>query len=150
MRPRVARRHQPSSRGGVLPHHHLAAGRLGGAAGLARWVRSDDGSASIWLLAIGLAIVLLGAGLATAGAASVTRHRAEAAADLAALAAADQVPAGPATACRRAQLVATANSAHVTACRLDDFDAIVTVTVPMPVPFTYLGTATAASRAGPS
>ncbi len=104
----------------------------------------------MWLLAVGLVLVLLAAGMATAGAASVTRHRAEAAADFAALAGAAQVLSGAAAACARATTVATANGAKLTVCRLDYYDVIVTVRVAMPGPFARFGAATATSRAGPA
>jgi secretion/DNA translocation related TadE-like protein len=104
----------------------------------------------VWLLAVGLAVLLLAAGMAAAGAASVTRHRAEAAADFAALAAAAQALSGAPVACARAATVATANGAKLTACRLDYYDAIVTVRLAMPGPLARFGSATATSRAGPA
>lgn len=112
--------------------------------------RGEAGGASVWLLAVGLVVVLLAAGMAAAGAASVTRHRAEAAADFAALAAAAQALSGAAAACARATTVAAANGATLTACRLADYDAIVTVRLPMPGPLARFGAATATSRAGPA
>jgi secretion/DNA translocation related TadE-like protein len=117
---------------------------LGGTRRLSHFC-DDQGSASIWLLGIGLAVVLLGAGLAFVGSAGVVRHRAEVAADLAALAGAERALSGVAIACRRAGVVAAANSGQVVACRLDDYDAIVAVSV------SFLGmTAVATSRAGPA
>jgi hypothetical protein len=69
----------------------------------------DRGSASVWAVA-GVAVImtvfLVGLHL---GAAVIARHRAEAAADLAALAAAARAVEGAEPACRRAREVATAS-----------------------------------------
>ncbi len=63
------------------------------------------------------------------GAAVVARHRAQAAADLAALAAAARLAAGPATACARAKVVAREMRTSPTGCAVDDLDVVVTVEV---------------------
>ena len=75
------------------------------------------------------------------GSAVVARHRGQAAADLAALAAAAQLPDGVAAACRRASVIAQAMSAVVIDCAVDDLDVVVTVAA---------GKARAAARAGPA
>jgi secretion/DNA translocation related TadE-like protein len=109
----------------------------------------DRGSASVWLLAVGL--ILLSAGLSGGllGAAHVARHRAQAAADLAALAGAARAVEGPAAACARAAELVTANGGRLAGCRLDGFDLTVTVEV-APAGSAGLGrVATAAARAGP-
>ncbi len=75
------------------------------------------------------------------GGAVVARHRAQAAADLAALAAAAALPAGGDVACARADRVAAAmTSAVAVDCQVDGLDVIITVT---------LGPARAVARAGP-
>lgn len=82
---------------------------------------SDRGSASIWVLA-GAALVLLAAFVfAVRATATLARHRAQAAADLAALAAAGQVGVGP-DPCRVAADVARANAAVLHTCRVDYAD----------------------------
>jgi secretion/DNA translocation related TadE-like protein len=86
-------------------------------------------------------------GVAHLGAAVVARHRAQAAADLAALAAAARVPAGPEAACAQADAVARAMRAHTAGCLLDDLDVVITVEVP--TAGGRWGTARAAARAGP-
>ncbi|MBP0456500.1 Rv3654c family TadE-like protein [Streptomyces montanisoli] len=63
------------------------------------------------------------------GEAVVARHRAEAAADLAALAAADRAPAGRTAACRGARTVAGAQGARLVRCVLDGQVAEVTAAV---------------------
>jgi secretion/DNA translocation related TadE-like protein len=75
------------------------------------------------------------------GTAVIARHRAQAAADLAALAAAARLPAGAGAACGQASLIANAMAVRVADCAVDDLDVVVTVTA---------GRARAAARAGPS
>lgn len=93
-----------------------------------------------------LVIVTLGGVLI--GSAVAARHRAQSAADLAALAAAARVAAGPAAACGEARALAAAVHVDVQACAVEQLDVIVTVAVPVGG---RIGTrATAAARAGPA
>jgi secretion/DNA translocation related TadE-like protein len=82
------------------------------------------------------------------GSAVVARHRAQAAADLAALAAAARLAAGPATACAQAKVVAREMRTSTTGCAVDDLDVVVTVEVRLGVG--RWGSAGAAARAGPA
>ena len=92
-------------------------------------------------------LVTVTLGGALIGSAVVARHRAQSAADLAALAAAARVAAGPAVACGAAQAVASAVHAMVRGCDVDQLDVIVTVAVRVGG---RIGTeASAAARAGP-
>ena len=68
-------------------------------------------------------------GSAYLGAAVVARHRAQGAADLAALAAAARVPGGAESACAQATAVARAMRAGVTGCVVDDLDVVITIEV---------------------
>jgi secretion/DNA translocation related TadE-like protein len=79
------------------------------------------------------------------GLAVVARHRAQAAADLAALGAAAQLPAGAEAACGRAGLLARKMRADEIHCRIQGLDVVVTVEVAVG----RGGTARAAARAGP-
>jgi secretion/DNA translocation related TadE-like protein len=81
------------------------------------------------------------------GAAVIARHRAEAAADLAALAAAGLAVEGAEAACRRAGEVAAAMGGTVTSCRLVGWDALVEARVPVAVTAPGIGIDTAAGRA---
>ena len=90
------------------------------------------------LIAVLVTIALAGVQL---GGAVVARHRAQAAADLAALAAATALPGGPAAACRQALGVTTAMGALLQGCDVDRLDVVLTVS---------LGRARAAARAGPA
>lgn len=96
-----------------------------------------------------MVVVLLSvtAGSAYLGAAVVARHRAQAAADLAALAAAADVPAGPEAACARANAVAHAMRVATAECAVDDLDVVVTIEAGLAVG--RWGKARAAARAGP-
>ncbi len=74
-------------------------------------------------------LVMVALGGAWLGSAVVARHRAQAAADLAALAAAVRLPAGAIAACREAWVVADAMRATVSGCDIDRLDVVVTVTI---------------------
>lgn len=111
--------------------------------------RSERGSATV--LAAGLLGVLLCLGLAALLLASavIASHRARAAADLAALAAAGAVLRGQAdgAVCQVAAAVARDNSARLASCARDGSSVRVTVTVRPAVG--RLGDATARARSGP-
>jgi secretion/DNA translocation related TadE-like protein len=82
------------------------------------------------------------------GSAVIARHRAQAAADLAALAAAGRLAEGADAACAQASVVAQAMRTAVTQCVVEDLDVVVTVEAP--VALGVWGPARAAARAGPS
>lgn len=82
-----------------------------------------------------------------ASAAVLSRHRAQAAADLAALAAARRLAEGPDVACREASALAAVMGARVHHCTVERLDVVVTAGVAMAGPFG--GEARAAARAGP-
>lgn len=82
------------------------------------------------------------------GSAVIARHRAQAAADLAALAAARDVPAGLAVACRDAVVLSAAVGALVVSCALDGLDIVVEVQVDSAARFG--GAARASARGGPA
>jgi secretion/DNA translocation related TadE-like protein len=114
-----------------------------------RTMTPDRGSGSIWLLAMA-ALLTVAAFLAAAVAGAITvRHRAAAAADLAALAAAGTAAAGR-PACPMADRVAHANGATLTECHVDGLVVNVTTTV---TPSGWLGgfgiSSVRSARAGP-
>lgn len=84
------------------------------------------------------------------GSAVIARHRAQAAADLAALAAAAQLAGGQAAACDRAAALAGQMGAQIHACTVDGLDVVVTVDVVSSVRIPHAGPARAAARAGPA
>ncbi len=99
-------------------------------------------TASALVLAAGLLATVLSAAV-------LTRHRAEAAADLAALAAADAALQGRAAACARAGRVAAAGNAILVSCTLANVTAQVVVKVPGRGVLGRLPPVSARSRAGP-
>lgn len=97
-----------------------------------------------------LALLAITVGGVYVGSAVVARHRAQAAADLAALAAAGRLALGAEAACARAADVAHAMQTAVASCTVEDLDVVVTVEVG--VVLGRLGTvaARAVARAGPA
>lgn len=115
--------------------------------------RAIDGDSGVGtVLAVGIVAVLSSALLVSAalGAAVLARHRAAAAADLAALAAADRsVGRTDGLPCAAAARVAAVNDAVLTGCRVAaDGSVSVQVTVALPPPWRRLGTTRAQARAG--
>ena len=109
---------------------------------------SDDAGAATVLAAVLIAaLVTITLGGIWLGAVEVARHRAQAAADLAALAAASRLSLGPDTACRHASQLAATMRAAVRDCDVEELDVVVTVTVRTGG---LMGEARAASRAGPA
>lgn len=84
------------------------------------------------------------------GAAVIGRHRAQAAADLAAVAAATSLADGAAAACAQASAIAHTMEAAVTRCDIEGLDVVVTVDVPVSVGRLAVGPARAVARAGPA
>lgn len=104
--------------------------------------RLGDDTGSATLIAVAMIAVLLAitVGGFYLGSAVVARHRAQAAADLSALAAASALAQGVEAACSRAALIANAMNVAVTDCTVDNLDVVITIQV---------GKARAAARAGP-
>lgn len=109
---------------------------------------ADEGSATVGVLAVGLALVLMALSFAMAGAAAVARHKAQAAADLAALGGALRAWEGEHAACRRAADITVRNGARMTSCRTDGLDVVIEVEVAVSG-IDAVGAARAAARAGP-
>ena len=98
------------------------------------------------MMAVLLAIT---AGGAYVGSAVIARHRAQAAADLAAVAAAVHLADGTGAACSQASVLARAMSAAVTHCEVEGLDVVVTVETSVPIARIGVGPARATARAGP-
>jgi len=110
-------------------------------------VRDDTGAATVLAAVLIAALMAITLGGIRLGATEVARHRAQAAADLAALAAAGRLSLGPDAACRQAEHLAAAMRATVLNCTVEQLDVVVTVAVRTGG---WLSEARAASRAGPS
>ncbi|MGI8334985.1 Rv3654c family TadE-like protein [Actinomadura scrupuli] len=78
--------------------------------------RPDEGSGTIWVVGLMALIWLVAITTMVAGGVRAARHRAHAAADGAALAAAAHAAEGPAVACRIAATVAAGTGARLTGC----------------------------------
>ena len=110
----------------------------------------DRGSATVWAaITVAALVAVLSAVLGLVGAVG-GRHRAEAAADLAALAAAGQAVRGEAVACRRAGDVAAGSGGRVVLCRVRGAEAVVEVEVALRATVFGAITARARARAGPA
>lgn len=109
----------------------------------------DGGVATLWVagaIAVVFLVVLAGVWLA---AATVARHRANSAADLAALAAASRARDGSGEACARAGWVAERMRAELARCTLEGWDSLIEVTVRPQGALGGFGAASAHARAGP-
>ncbi|MEJ2866062.1 Rv3654c family TadE-like protein [Actinomycetospora flava] len=121
---------------------------MSGTAGGRRAV-GDAGSATVLAAAaVGVLIALLGLGLQI-GAATLARHRAESAADLAALAGAREAVRGADVACARSTEVAERNGARLVDCAVEGWSVtVITATSCRCLP-SVSGEATGRARAGP-
>lgn len=93
-----------------------------------------------------MVLLAVTAGVAVLGSVVIARHRAQSAADLAALSAAAGLTAGHQIACARAVSVATAMRTTLTDCAVQGLDTVVTVAADAGVPGWR---ASAQARAGP-
>jgi secretion/DNA translocation related TadE-like protein len=115
--------------------------------------RADSGSASVWVLACSALVLLIGVATSMRTAAVLARHRAESAADFAALAAAGRIGVGG-DSCAAAAALAAANGAALVRCRTnlgpDGRTGIVDVSISLAVRLPVLGTerVVATARAG--
>ena len=111
----------------------------------------ERGSATVWVLALSGVLAAVSLAVVLVGAAVVARHRASAAADLSALAAAGAAVSGRPDPCAVAGRVAAANSAALASCVVAG-GGVVQVRVTVPVRLGPLGvhTASGRARAGPA
>jgi secretion/DNA translocation related TadE-like protein len=109
--------------------------------------REDAGFATVAVAGLALVLMAVTGLVASLGAVAVARHRAAAAADLAALAAAQHALDG--TGCARAASVARAQGAELESCDVQGPVAVVVVRVRPPGRLGELGEARARAAAGP-
>jgi secretion/DNA translocation related TadE-like protein len=98
------------------------------------------------MMAVLLALTLGGVSI---GSAVIARHRAQAAADLAALGAAVHLADGTGEACTRAAALANAMRTVLAQCAVEDLDVIVAVDASVAFGRMGVGPARATARAGP-
>ena len=129
---------------------HLRAGpRTGPGAGTSASAGSERGSATLMTVSVIGLLLTLGAGLGVATALFVDHRVAQAAADLAALAAADTAGTGGVP-CAVAADIAEANRARLVDCAVNEREVRVTVVVEGPRWLGQTGDLTAQARAGPA
>lgn len=110
----------------------------------------DAGFATVWAAgAIVVLVTLLVFGMQLAAATS-GRHRAEAAADLGALAGAVHAVDGEPVACAYAARVAQRMAARLVSCRLNGWEVLVEVSVTPAITLPGVGAARGRARAGPA
>lgn len=110
----------------------------------------DRGSGTIWTLALIGVIWSVATVAMVVGGVRAARHRAYAAADLAALAAASHAVQGSAAACRLAADVARGSGGHVRRCAMHGRVCDILVAVIVQVPVAGRLQAVARARAGPA
>lgn len=108
---------------------------------------AEAGFATIVVLGLAGALLAFGALLACLGAVAVARHRAAAAADLAALAAAGHLLEGTARACSVAAAVARGQAATLLSCVSDGTTVTIVAEVRPPGSLGQLGAARSTARA---
>jgi secretion/DNA translocation related TadE-like protein len=113
-------------------------------------VSRDSGSATIWVAGFTALIGLTGAVGVAQGGALVARHRAEVAADLAALAGASRAAAGEADACLVATSIAERNGGRLVGCGRSGDDVEVAVSRRVDLGAIGIWTVMAHARAGPA
>ena len=111
---------------------------------------AEAGFATLVVLGLAGALLAFGGLLASLGAVAVARHRAAAAADLAALAAAGHLLEGTGRACGAASAVARGQRATLLSCTSDGTTVTVVAEVRPPGPLGRLGAARSIARAGPA
>jgi secretion/DNA translocation related TadE-like protein len=114
------------------------------------WIGAERGAGSILVLTGVMVVLTVLLVVATLGSGYLARHRAAAAADLAALAAAGRVWSGPAAACASAGGVAKANGAVLRSCHVRGEQVEVVTSVAIAGPAAVLGDAHRRARAGPA
>ncbi|MET0233923.1 MAG: Rv3654c family TadE-like protein [Kibdelosporangium sp.] len=107
---------------------------------------NDSGAATVWAAWVIAALVAFGGALMAIGAVASARHRANSAADLAALAAAANGPWGEEAACGQARWVVERMELRMTECRMTGW----IVRVEVEAAISGLGRITARARAGPA
>lgn len=115
---------------------------------MSRRVRAERGAGTVLVLCVIMTVAVTLMAVAGLAAGYAVRHRAAAAADLAALAAAQQVCGGTGDPCALAARVAQANGAHLRDCVVDGWEVEVQVLVPAPPPG-WLPDQLRRARAGP-
>ena len=112
--------------------------------------RTDDsGVATVFGCLALIALLVVTAMFVQVGAVAVARHRAQSAADLAALAVAGALPSGVIAGCAEGAGVARRTGMRIRACEVVEWDATVIVEGDVPIGLLGSRTVRAVARAGP-
>lgn len=111
--------------------------------------QDERGAGSVLVLCAVMIVLTALLGVAALGSGYLARHRAAAAADLAALAAAEQLQLGAGSPCTAARTVAEANGGVVRTCEADGSEVEVAVEADVMGPTTWLTDPLRRARAGP-
>lgn len=109
----------------------------------------DDGSASVIGCAVMAGLIAITAALVHVGSVVAARHRAQAAADLAAVAVASALDRGIVRACEASEPITMRMRVRLRRCEIDEWDAVVEVSTAVSALFGGKE-ATAVARAGPA
>ncbi len=116
--------------------------------GVEAHTRRDDGVATVWGLTWIFVTAMVGWLGVVAAAIMSAQHHLDGAADLSSLSGAARLQRGG-DGCAVAAVIAQANEAALSRCRLEGSDVIVTLTGSIALPFGLDGSLTSAARAGP-
>lgn len=111
--------------------------------------QGEWGGATVFACVALVGLIAAALSIGQVGAAVVARHRAQAGADLAALAAAGALDGGVEAGCAAGEKVARRMGARISECRVDGWDATVTVARNVPMGLFGARTVHAIARAGP-
>ncbi|QCQ93494.1 Rv3654c family TadE-like protein [Rhodococcus sp. SGAir0479] len=117
---------------------------------MSRGWRDESGGATVLACFALAGLVAVTAVLLHLGGAVAARHRAQAAADLGALAAAQALAEGSESACAAAESVARRMRVAVGECSVEGWDVVVSTEAPTGSKALQLGPARAVARAGPA
>ncbi|NMN96858.1 Rv3654c family TadE-like protein [Antrihabitans stalactiti] len=109
----------------------------------------DHGVATVFASFVMLALLVVAVSIVQVGSSVAARHRAQSAADLAALAAAGALDDGDESACSAAETIAHRMSVSVATCMVEDWDVVVTVTATKELAAFGSKEVRAVARAGP-
>lgn len=109
----------------------------------------DRGAASVLASFAILTLLVVAALIVQVGSVVATRHKAQSAADLAALAAAGALDRGNPSACAAAETIARRMAVDVDECVVEEWDAIVTVSARVELSTFGMKEVRAVARAGP-
>ncbi|MEV6557342.1 Rv3654c family TadE-like protein [Nocardia sp. NPDC051756] len=112
-------------------------------------LRADDGAATVFACLALAGLIAATLMIGQVGVVVVTRHQAQAAADLAALAAAGALTEGADAGCAAASEVARRMGTRMQECEVAEWDATVIVNRNVPMSLLVVSTVRAVARAGP-